>query len=596
MTEKLRGTLVSSVNHLREPTKDRDQPDLHVMLTYHQSSKHFPFRFAPSLGYMDWETQPDPLRRFEGVRTFSLGFEPVGPQPRYESAFILGQVNPAPLHVATVARLFYDALALSAWKDIPNARWSLRVNPSSGNLHPTEGYLVGGPLPGLHDKPAVYHYAPHVHMLELRVELSKEVWRAISAQLPQNALLVGLTSIHWRESWKYGERAFRYCHLDVGHAIACISVAAAGLGWDTRLLEGVVDEGLATLLGAHLQTGVEAEHPDCLIAVFPQGECLEAEMQQSFRLETDLITALRAERWMGLRNTLSQDHHDWPAIDKVAAATEKHAPPSDDFWSSFSYRNDSLELRESPHSLRSMIHQRRSAVGLDGNTPITREAFYQILLKAMPGSNQIPFTTLPWRPCVDLLLFVHRVEDLPPGLYVLLRDPARKNALRNSMEPCFLWRRPIGCPSSLPLFFLSGGDVRGAAQQTSCDQAIAADGAFAVAMLAEYRKPLEGFGPWFYRRLYWETGVVGQVLYLEAEATGIRGTGIGCFFDDLTHRVFGLEGDRFQVLYHFTMGEAVDDPRLRTLPPYQHLVRDAWTSETSTEPQAMANRESDANS
>jgi hypothetical protein len=79
MTEKLRGTLVSSVNHFREPTNYREQPELHVMLTYHQRSKHFPFRFAPSLGYMDWETQPDPFRRFEGVRTFSLGFEPVGP-------------------------------------------------------------------------------------------------------------------------------------------------------------------------------------------------------------------------------------------------------------------------------------------------------------------------------------------------------------------------------------------------------------------------------------------------------------------------------------------------------------------------------------
>ena len=552
-----------------------DQPALDVTLAYHQRSKHFPFRFAPSLGYMDWQTQPDPFRRFEGAQTFPLGFEPVGPLPRYEPAFVLGQVDPAPLNAATVARLFHDALALSAWKEIAGARWSLRVNPSSGNLHPTEGYLVGGPLPGLYDKPAVYHYAPLIHALELRVELSQEVWRAVSAQLPKNALLVGLTSIHWRESWKYGERAFRYCHHDVGHAIACVSLAAAGLGWDARLLEGVVDEGLATLLGAHLQTGVEAEHPDCLIAVFPQNGWPEAKMQQSFRLETDLIAAVRAARWMGQRNTLSQDHHDWPVIDEVAAATEKHAPPGDDFWSSFSRRNDSLELGESPLSLRSIIHQRRSAVALDGLTAITREAFYQILLKAMPGSSQIPFTTLPWRPCIDLLLFVHRVADLPPGLYVLLRDPARKNALRSSMKPSFLWRRGHGCPSSLPLFFLAGGDVRHAAQQTSCDQAIAADGAFAVAMLAEYRKPIEVFGPWFYRRLYWETGVVGQVLYLEGEAAGIRGTGIGCFFDDLTHRVFGLEGDRFQVLYHFTLGGPVEDPRLRTHPPYQHLVRDA---------------------
>jgi len=583
MTDKLRA-LAPGSDQPEAPTDHTMQPALDVTLAYHQHSKHLPFRFAPSLGYLDWEAQPDPFRRFQGARTFRLGFEVVGPLPRYEPAFVLGQIDPAPLDTATVARLFYDALALSAWKEIPSARWSLRVNPSSGNLHPTEGYLVSGPLPDLHDKPAVYHYAPLVHGLELRVELTEQMWRAISAQLPKDTILVGLTSIHWRESWKYGERAFRYCHHDVGHAIACVSVAAAGLGWDARLLEGVVDEGLAALLGAHLQTGVEAEHPDCLIAVFPQSGYLETEMQQSFRLETDLVAALRAASWLGQRNTLSQDHHDWPAIDEVAAATKKHAPPGDDFWSSFSLRNDSLELGESPLALRRVIHQRRSAVALDGRTVITREAFYRILLKAMPGSNQIPFTTLPWRPRVDLLLFVHRVEALPPGLYVLVRDPERKEALQRSMDPRFSWNRSDGCPSSLSLFFLEQGDARRAAQQTSCDQAIAADGAFAVAMLAEYREPIEAFGPWFYRRLYWETGVVGQILYLEAEANGIRGTGIGCFFDDLTHRVFGLEGDRFQVLYHFTMGGAVDDPRLRTHPPYQHLVRGTGASETSTEP------------
>ena len=104
------------------------------------------------------------------------------------------------------------------------------------------------------------------------------------------------------------------------------------------------------------------------------------------------------------------------------------------------------------------------------------------------------------------------------------------------------------------------------AAQTSCGQEIAADGVFAAAMLAEYRAPLETFGPWFYRRLHWEAGVVGQQLYLEAEASGIRATGIGCFFDDLTHRTFGIKGDAFQVLYHFTMGGAIDDVRLQTVP------------------------------
>jgi hypothetical protein len=141
------------------------------------------------------------------------------------------------------------------------------------------------------------------------------------------------------------------------------------------------------------------------------------------------------------------------------------------------------------------------------------------------------------------------------------------------LDSRFSWTRAEGCPDGLEFFCLEEGDARRVARRTSCNQDIAADGAFAVALLARYRQPLEDFGSWFYRRLFWETGAIGQVLYLEAEATGIRGTGIGCFFDDLTHRVFGIEGDDFQVLYHFTMGGPVEDRRLETHPPYAHLGR-----------------------
>ena len=61
--------------------------------------------------------------------------------------------------------------------------------------------------------------------------------------------------------------------------------------------------------------------------------------------------------------------------------------------------------------------------------------------------------------------------------------------------------------------------------------------------------------------------LLGQLLYLEAEAIGIRSTGIGCFFDDSTHRVAGMQGHTFQDLYHFTLGGPVDDDRLVTPMP-----------------------------
>jgi hypothetical protein len=94
-------------------------------------------------------------------------------------------------------------------------------------------------------------------------------------------------------------------------------------------------------------------------------------------------------------------------------------------------------------------------------------------------------------------------------------------------------------------------------------------------MLGELGGALEAWGPWFYKRLHWEAGLIGQLLYLEAEAIGIRATGIGCFFDDETHRVGHLSGDDFQDIYHFTLGGAVEDDRLVTLPPYAHLAPEA---------------------
>jgi hypothetical protein len=126
-------------------------------------------------------------------------------------------------------------------------------------------------------------------------------------------------------------------------------------------------------------------------------------------------------------------------------------------------------------------------------------------------------------------------------------------------------------PQHLPLFRLAEADLREAARVVSCHQEIASDGAFSVGMIAEFGDTMRRRGAWWYRRLFWEAGVIGQVLYLEAEAAGIRGTGIGCYFDDPMHELLGLSGDRFQSLYHFTAGGPLDDLRLRTWPPYAHL-------------------------
>jgi hypothetical protein len=166
------------------------------------------------------------------------------------------------------------------------------------------------------------------------------------------------------------------------------------------------------------------------------------------------------------------------------------------------------------------------------------------------------------------VLFVHRVSGLTPGIYLLVRRPGALDMLREALQGDFAWSHPDGVPHDLPLYLLAPVDCRRIARQLSCTQDIAADGYFSLGMLAEFDTVLDADGAASYRGLFWETGAIGQVLYLEAEAAGARGTGIGCFFDDGVHDLLGIRNHRLQSVYHFTVGVPVDDPRLTTSPGY----------------------------
>ena len=83
---------------------------------------------------------------------------------------------------------------------------------------------------------------------------------------------MGLSSIYWREAWKYGERAFRYCQHDVGHAIGALRIAAAALGWSALVLEGTRTTTIDALLGLDRDAdfaGVERESAELVMALWP---------------------------------------------------------------------------------------------------------------------------------------------------------------------------------------------------------------------------------------------------------------------------------------------------------------------------------------
>lgn len=541
-----------------------------VVFAYHDATKHHFNRYARSAGYLDWANQPNPFRRYLGCRVFLLPLGAEDDTPPYDRLFAIGQIPHSDVCVETISRFFECSLALSAWKQFQGERWSLRCNPSSGNLHPTEGYVLLPPLEGLSDTAGVYHYAPLEHGLELRAVLANETWSALASVLPEGAFLAGLSSIHWREAWKYGERAFRYCQHDIGHAFAALTLAAAMLGWRVRLLDAPGDAAVAALLG--LDRGgdfadAEREYPDLLAVVWPGSASTSAPIA----IPAAAVTAVLQSEWFGKANVLSKEHTDWGIIDTVADATSK---PNTDAAAPLQLSD--AKSAQSPAkrdyaTARTIVQKRRSAVSFDGFTSISRETFFAMLLRTMPRAGNPLWEAYPEPFEIHLGLFIHRVTGLKNGIYWLIRSEeivSTLDTIRTSMRKDFIWTKPSECPSELPLYLLTEGDAKHLATRVSCHQDIAGDSAFSLGMIARFEKPIREHGPWFYRRLFWETGIIGQLLYLEAEAAGVRATGIGCFFDDAVHEVFGLNGRAYQSLYHFTVGGPIEDTRLTTLPPY----------------------------
>src|SRR5688572_9101080 len=288
-------------------------------------------------------------------------------------------------------------MGLSAWKQFRSSRWALRVNPSSGNLHPTESYLIRDGR--------VFHYAPREHALEERAVLRQEAWAAFAGSSP--GFLVGLTSIHWREAWKYGERAFRYCQHDAGHAIAALRFAAALLGWRLTLLSEWSDDEIAAVFGVDRDAdyaAAEREEPECIAAVTPEDlqPWLDAD-------PAALVEAARAAEWKGQANALSASRVEWPIIDQVARATRRLrdasaprtrdcgadvVPPPPNAPAGLAARLD----RANDVRARDIILQRRSAMAFDARSSLPRRTFLSMLARTNPSFGKAPAgtPTPPW--------------------------------------------------------------------------------------------------------------------------------------------------------------------------------------------------------
>ena len=545
---------------MSETPQNPASPD-NPLAAYHARTRHRFDAFAEGPGQLDWDAQPAAFRHYAGAQVAQLPLS----ADRFERPFGDLDVPPAAPVAAdatSLGALLALAFGLSAWKSWGPNRWALRCNPSSGNLHPVEAYVLAAGVPGVAD--GLHHYDPEDHALE---------GRALVAPDGGRWLAVGLSSAMWREAWKYGERAFRYCQLDVGHAVAALAYAAALLGWEVAPM-ALPSGTLARLLGLDREEDfpsgrfsfTEDEEPEILLAIRAPGV-------DAPPAGPALLDWIAPASWHGRPSVIDPSPgYRWPIVDKAARFSRRPAdappPPRPGFPGL-----PALPPHPTASGAAQLIRQRRSGQRFDPRHTLPRADFYRLLDAAMPRPRA-PFTAQEAAPAIHLLLFAMRVEGLPTGLYLLPRTPGA--TIPTHLGP----PRPAAdfapdCPAHLGLVQLAAlglQEVQRLARSLSCHQDIAATSAFSLGMVADFASL--GADGHAYRSLLREAGIVGQVLYLEAEAAGVRGTGIGCFFDEPVHQAFGLASPRWQSVYHFTVGAPVVDTRIETGPPYPQRQQD----------------------
>ena len=485
---------------------------------YHDATQHSVESLSRTPHSLDWANMPDPFRHYQGVPVLDLPADP--PEPEIAALEVLqggvGSSGAADGATFLSQLLFYSA-AISATKRVPASgyKYALRVNPSSGNLHPTEFHFTTS---GLKEWPnGLYHYRASSHMAEQRAlgEFGTKL-----AGAPAAAVFL-LTTIAWREAWKYRDRAYRYCLHDAGHAWQALTLAARSVGCESFAIAHFPDDELAQFCRLS-----EDEWPMLVIA-----------------LRARSIPALEfgAEEgvWFGGRaNRLSNEQIPYPIIEGIHVATKLAGTPGRIADTELlPAGTGEIKLPQPAFSARTfgeVARTRRSALDFQGG--IASMSLAQ--LSAILGATAQPlFADFASTRFVQLYLYAHRVRELEPGVY-------RHWAERGELER------------------IRSGDQRVAAAGLSLGQELAGNACVAFSMIADLDRATRINGDRGYRYAHFEAGAIGHRMYLAAEALGLQATGIGAFFDDEVHQYLGLEPAQGQVVYHFAIGHAVRDPRL----------------------------------
>jgi SagB-type dehydrogenase family enzyme len=155
---------------------------------------------------------------------------------------------PTTLDLTTLATiLYYSYGRTESNNEMPRA---FRAIPSGGALYPLELYFYSASLQGI--PPGFFHYDPARHCITLLQASDSPLCMASTVVQPdivtQAAMIVFVTALFARSTFKYGDRGYRFTLLEAGHFAQNLLLVLQGLGLAGVSIGGFFDREVDKLL------------------------------------------------------------------------------------------------------------------------------------------------------------------------------------------------------------------------------------------------------------------------------------------------------------------------------------------------------------
>jgi len=484
--------------------------DSNSSLKYHEETKHSELSVRMSARRLDWENKPAPFKVYRHASMIPLPRD--FPKPGGAAIQTIKGVAERPprgrVDLGLLAEILFFSAGLTRKVRMGEAPYYMRAAPATGALYPVELYLVCGEIPSL--PPGVYHFNPlDFSLVRLRNgDYRSELDSAGCQECLSSPFTVILTSLAWRNAWKYEARSYRHWFWDSGVIAANLLAVCSSEGLPTKLFVGFVDPEVDALLG--LESRKEATVAVAAVgveSVAPPGQIGERIPKVAFEYEPP-----------------SRREVQYPTVWKTNEASAITKPTEVKAWRA-SFRPESGERGPETRASQALNPTGEN----DSSTPTLADvilrrgstrrfargsvSFEQISTVITASTGTIPLDFLPTdATLIDFYLVANDVQGLRSGSYFFDR---RKASLAQLKE----------------------GQFRSVTAYLCLDQPLFGDASAVFYLMADLEHITGSLGNRGYRAAQFEAGVRAGKAYLSSYAVGMGASG-STFYDDAVTEFF----------------------------------------------------------